>query len=220
MTYGDFAWNDLLGEKRRRTRRDDRPHARFVQGEPVPWMGHREGAWVWHVTREMPKTLNRPYFAFTLSSLRSPRRRGLDDFLKPVLDEIRNDPVSLWATLSEGERVGLRIAETSPGFPPVIDRLVEVPLTAGGRIDPRTLAEAVKAHPRLLGRNPVGVHLTVRGLRRTDAAYGGTIRIVFDGLSTLLGGSLESPADTRICDLRVVRDSRADVAEMRVWEIR
>lgn len=220
MTYGDFAWNDLLGDKRRRSRRVERPRARFVEGEPVPWMGPREGAWIWHVTRELPKTINRPYLAFTLASLRTPRRRGLDDYLKPVLDEVRNDPVSLWATLLEGERPGLRISETAPGFPPVIDRLLEVPLTAAGKIDPRTLAEAVSSFPRLLGRNPVGVHLTVRGILRSDTAYAGTIRIVFDGLSTLLGGTLDSPADTRISDLRVVRDSRADVAEIRLWEIR
>lgn len=119
-------------------------------------MGPRRGAWTWLVRRELPKPLNRPYFAFTPSALRAPRRRGLDDYLKPVLDEMRNDPVSLWATFAEGDRPGLRIADTAPGFPPVIDRVLDVPLTAAGAIDPRTLADAVSAPPRLLGRGPSG----------------------------------------------------------------
>ena len=219
MTYGDFAWNDLLGADRRRTRRPERPRARFVDGEPVPWMGAGEGAWTWHVRKELPQPLNRPYFAFTPDAPRSPRRRGLDDYLKPVLGEMKNDPLSLWATLVEGDRPGLRIADTPPGFPPIIDRVLEVPYSAGG-LDPRTLADAVSAQPRLLGRGPVGVHLTLRRILRTDVEYGGAIRVVFDGLSVLLGGDLQSPADTRIWDLRVVRDSRAEAVEIRLWDIR
>lgn len=221
MTYGDFAWNDLLGNDRRRvSRRKERPRARFVEGEPVAWMGAGEGAWLWHVSRELPKPLNRPYLAFTLSNARSAGRRGLDDFLKPILDEMKNDPVSLWATLAQGDRPGLRISDTGPAFPPIIDRVLEVPFNAAGSIDPKTLSDAVNAVPRLLGRGPVGVHVTLRSLTRRDAEYGGIIRVVFDGLSILLGGDLQSPADTRIWDLRVVRDSRAEVAEIRLWDFR
>ena len=182
-------------------------------------MGAGEGAWMWHVARELPKPLNKPYFSFTVPNLRSPRRRGLDDYLRPILDEMKNDPISLWATLNDGERTGLRIADTGPGFPPIIDRVLEVPYSAGG-LDPRTLSQAVSAQPRLLGRGPVGVHLTVRALTRRDCDYGGTIRVVFDALSILLGGDLEKPADTRIWDLRVVRDSRSEVAEVRLWDFR
>ena len=171
------------------------------------------------VGRELPHPMNRPYFSFTPERLRSNARRGLDDYVKPVIEMLKNHPVSLWATFVEGDRFGLRISETSPAFPPVIDRILTID-GPGGLVKQTAMLQAMAGQSPLVGHDPVGIHVTLPALKRTDFAHGGSIRVIFDGLSTLLGGDLSSPADTRIWDLRVVRDSRAEAAEVRIWTIR
>ncbi len=218
MTYGDFAWNDLLRPQRRRDQVADRPRPRLVEGAPVPWMGAGEDAWVWEVQHASKGPLNRPNLTFILPQLHVRGRRALDDYLQPIVSANRIAPVTLWARLTEGERTGLRIADSSPPFPPKIERNFEIASPAG-ICEPAALTEAVKEQRVIGGQTDVGIHLTLRRLTRDDFDYGGNIRVIFDGLNELLGGSMSRPADTRICDLRVTMDRHNDLTtEVRVWQ--
>ena len=72
----------------------------------------------------------------------------------------------------------------------------------------------------ILGSADVGVHITLLRLTRGDFDYSGNVRVIFDGVSTLLGGDLDRPADSRIRDLRIVRDAHATQStEVRIWQI-
>jgi hypothetical protein len=82
------------------------------------------------------------------------------------------------------------------------------------------MTEAVNSAKLILGSADVGVHITLRRLTRGDFDYSGNVRVIFDGLSILLGGSLTRQADSRIRDLRVVRDAHAfESTEVRIWQI-
>jgi hypothetical protein len=219
MTYGDFAWNDLLRPQRRRDQVADRPRPRLVEGRPVPWMGAGEDAWVWQVQQATKGPLNRPNLTFILDQLHSRGRRALDDYLQPIVSSNRVPPVALWARLTEGERTGLRIADSSPPFPPRIERNFEI-VSPAGNCEPAAVAEAVKEQRVIPGQTDIGVHLTLRRITRDDFDYGGNVRVIFDGLNELLGGSMSRPADTRICDLRLTVDRHNDLTtEVRVWQL-
>ena len=218
MTYGDFAWNHLLGKERRKDRISDRPRAVFVEGEPEPWMEAGEDAWAWQVQRALPHPLNRPYFTFTISE-GTLRRHALDDFIQPVITQMKNEPVSLWAKLQEGARPGLRIADTPPAFPPKFERTLLISCPEG-QLDADAVSSMVEKQAVISGSAPIGVHIALSKLYRSDFDFGGNVRVVFDGLSTLLGGDLARPADRRIRDLRVVRDTQTPgVTEVRLWQI-
>ena len=218
MTYGDFAWNDLLRPDRRRDRRPERPRARLVEGDPVPWMEPGEDNWAWRLRKGLPHPLNRPYFTFTLRHGHR-ARWAIDDFMQPVIQEMRTTPVSLWAKMAEGERPGLRIADAAPAFPPKFERMLAINSPAG-ECEPDAVAALIDKQTEISGQNHVGVHITLRRLSRDDFDFGGNIRVIFDGLTILLGGGLGRPADSRIRDLRVVRDTQAtDTTEIRIWQI-
>ena len=218
MTWGEFSWADLHPE-RRRDRRSGRQRAVLVSGEPVPWMGFGEDSWALKVGRALPNPLDRPFFTFVLPQHPNGRRRALDDYLQPVMDVKRSTHVSLTARLTEGDNPGLKIDEAPPAFPPRIDRILAID-SPDGYCEAAAVAAAVQKADLILGSADIGVHITLRRFTRNDFDHSGNVRVIFDGLSTLLGGDLKRPADNRIRDLRLVRDSHADqLTEVRIWQI-
>ena len=216
MTWAD-TWGNLKATERRRDQVRDRPRPIVVSEEPVPWMEPGEDLWAWKVRKALPRPLNRPYFKFVVSEPR--RRRALDDYIQSVYAEMSNQPLSLWAKIQDGERGSLTISDTSPAFPPKFERLFAVELNRG-TCEPEAVDAAIAAQELVLGSGPVGVHVTLPALRRDDFEFGGNVRALFDGLSTLLGGDLNRQADGRIEDLRVVRDKEfVGRCEVRLWAI-
>ena len=64
------------------------------------------------------------------------------------------------------------------------------------------------------------MHITLGRIRWTDFGYSSPIRMLFDGLSIVLGGSPTRPGDLRIADLRVSQNTdAATTAEIRIWRI-
>lgn len=178
-----------------------------------------EDAWAWQIRKTLPQPLNRPYFTFTIREGAGRTRWAIDDFMHPVMLEMRATPVSLWAKLTEGDRPGLRIADTAPAFPPRFERLLVIDSPAG-YCEAEAVAAVVEKQNVIAGQSHIGVHITLRRLSRNDFDFGGNVRVIFDGLNALLGGNLARPADKRIRDLRVVRDSQAaDTTEIRLWQI-
>ncbi len=219
MTYGDFAWANLQQPRRRRDERRGRPRASFVQGDPVPWMEPGDEAWAWKVRRSLPHPFDHPYLTFVLPPKPHRGPWALDDFLQPIMLEVRNTPVSMWAKMTYADRTGLRIADTVPAFPPKLERVFTVE-TPAGHCEPDDVAVAIESQSIISGQTDIGVHITVKRLSRDDYDFGGNVRTIFDGLSTLLGGDVTRPADRRIRDLRMVRDSHhGDITEVRVWQI-
>ncbi len=219
MTYGDFAWNDLLGRDRDNpSRRPDRRTNTFIEGEPVPWMDFGEDDWCWQISRVVRKPLLRPNLRFVVSRLaRAGRRYSIDDYAKPVLDVVAQKPRSVWVRMAEGDRPGVTITDVAPPFPPRIDRVLEVPFR-GQSDDAAQIKQALKKEPVIAGEQPLGIHLGIGRFEVGDFDYGGPVRVLFDGLSETLGGTLGSPGDLRIRELRVTREpGRIDGAEVRVW---
>ena len=63
-------------------------------------------------------------------------------------------------------------------------------------------------------------HVTLGRSEFADFGYGTPMRVLLDSLSPVLGGTPVRPGDTRIRDLRVVRDhTRAAGAVVRLWTI-
>jgi hypothetical protein len=218
MTYGDFAWDSLKRPKRQRDRRS-RPRAVLVEGDPVPWMEPGEDMWAWKVRRSLPHPFDRPYLTFILPTVRRRGSWGLDDYLQPIMYEMKSTPISLWAKLTEGERAGIRIADAAPAFPPKFERTISIESPAG-YCEAADVESALESELPIGGQSDIGLHITLKRLSRDDYDFGGNVRTIFDGLSTLLGGDLTRPADKRIRDLRVVRDTHCgDVIELRLWQI-
>ena len=182
-------------------------------------MGIGEDKWAYKVGRALPSPLDRPFFTFILPRQPSGRRRALDDYVQPIMDVKKTTHVSLCARLEEGDNTGLRIEEAPPAFPPRIERILAID-TPDGYCEPPAVTEAVAGSHLILGSADIGVHITLPRLTRGDFDYSGNVRVIFDGLSTLLGGTLERPADSRIRDLRIVRDAHATQStEVRIWQI-
>ena len=216
MTYGDFAWNDLLRRPRER-RRPDPPRAVFVEGDPVAWMDLGEDDWVWTVSRAVRDTIPKPYLTFVLGPTRPVRRAGIDDYAKPVLDVVSPHARSVWVKLTDGETAGVKIGNVAPPFPPRIDRSIEVPFSSD-RDDVREMKEMLARTPPMAGASDVGVHLSFGRVNVGDFDFGGPVRVMFDALSPVLDGTQTNPGDLRIKDLRVTRDQgRIDGCEIRIW---
>lgn len=214
MTYGDFAWKDVMdrsaGDKRRTPRRRSKLR---VAGEPAIYMDRDEFEWSWRVSRVVKTPLSRPQLDFVVSSFdRYGHRFGLDELAKPVLDAVvKRPPQSIWVRAEIGEDPGVRIAESVPPFPPHIDRSFEVEHLAT-----RDSADAIKDElanvPTLVGGGFVGVYLSMGPLDVRDFGFGGPVRIMFDALAAPLG------KDDRIRDLRVVAGHRDQVStEIKIW---
>ena len=113
----------------------------------------------------------------------------------------------------------MRIADTSPPFPPRIDRAIEVEILPT-RDNAQKLAAQLATTPALLGDAPVGAHITIGPADPANFGFGGPPRIVLDALSATLGGDLSRPGDLRIHDLRIVRGpARSNTTEIRLWTI-
>jgi hypothetical protein len=191
----------------------------MIAGDPVPWMGAGEDTWAYKVSRALPSPFDRPSFTFVLPRQPNGRRRALDDYLQPIMDVKKTPHVSLCARLTEGDNTGLLLDHAPPGFPPRIERLLVID-SPDGQCEPEAVTEAVASTKLILGSADIGVHMTLLRLTRGDFDYSGNVRVIFDGLSTLFGGSLERPADNRIRDLRMVRDAHATQStEVRIWQI-
>jgi hypothetical protein len=192
MTYGDFAWNDLLRKQTPQRRRRERPRGLFVEGDPVPWMDFGEDDWVWRVSRVVRR---------------------------PVLDVVAEHPRSVWVQLTHGDRPGVKVGDVAPPFPPKIERVVEVPFTSG-RDDLVEIRQALAKTPPLRGSGDVGLQLGFGRVPLGNFDYGGPVRVMFDALSKTLGGTEGRPGDLRITDLRVTREpGRIDGCEIRLWSI-
>lgn len=220
MTYGDFAWSDVL----RRTptsRRLERPRSLFVEGDPVAWMDPGESDWSWRVSRALRSVrepIVKPHLRFTLGHGYRSRRASIDDYAKPVLEEVNRYPRSVWVEIRNGDRTGVKIGNVLPPFPPRIERVIEVPF--GSKDDASEMREMLAGAPPLAGASDVGVHLAFGRVNIGNFEFGGPVRLIFDGLSAMLGGSESSPGDLRIKDLRVTRDpGRVDGCEIRLWTI-
>ena len=218
MTYGDFAWSSHLGRSAAKRRRSDRPRPVFVEGDPVPWMDFGEDDWVWRVSRAVRQAVPRPHLVFVVGA-RASSRSSIDDWAKPVLDEISSHPRSVWVELREGDRPGVKINDVAPPFPPKIDRSVEVPFESG-RDDLVEIRKALGTINPLRGSGDVGAHFGFGRVQLGDFDYGGPVRVMFDALSKTLGGTEGRPGDLRIRDLRVARDpGRVTGCEVRLWSI-
>ena len=220
MTYGDFAWKDVMDRSASASRRHERTTtAAFVQGEPVPFMDAGDEDWAWMVSRAFRRQLATPRLDFTVSSWSyAGHRFALDDLGKPVLESVAKNARSAWVTAHVGDRPGVRIADTAPPFPPRIDRVYEVgafPTREGAQ----KLTAALSSAKALLGEAPVGAHINIGPSDPANFGFGAA-RLVLDALSKPLGGDLAHPGDLRIRDLRVVRgSSRAEGTEIRLWVI-
>jgi hypothetical protein len=215
MTYGDFAWKDLMERSSTATRRVRRQvSAPFVPGEPAPFMDDLEADWSWQVSRTIKTPLICPHLDFVVSSFtRHGRRFGLDDLAKPVIDTVTKRPRSLWIRAERGDNPGVRISEVAPPFPPHIHHMIEVPALAE-RANVGVLTRTMAAAQKVPGSGPVGVHLTVGPVDIRELGFGGPVRLIFDALATPLGG------DDRIVDLRVVRgQTNGASTEVRLWLI-
>jgi hypothetical protein len=72
MTYGDFAWNDLLPRPATPTKQRERTVTPFVEGDPVPYMEFGEDDWVWRISRVIRHRHMRPRLQFILDARRPP----------------------------------------------------------------------------------------------------------------------------------------------------
>ncbi len=219
MTYGEFAWKDLM-EATTRERRRPLVHAVFVAGDPVPFMGIRERDWAYRVKHEVGETMTRPRFRFVVgNSVHGGHRFGLDDLCKPVLDVIGPRASSVWAEVTQGDNPGVGISVLSPPYPPRIDRGIVIERTPG-REHHAEITKEMALVPPLGGEGPVGAHITLGKVQMADFGYGTPVRVLFDSLSAVLGGTASRPGDTRIRDLRVVRDhTHLTGAIIRLWHM-
>lgn len=220
MTYGDFAWNDLLkrGEPDA-PRRRERTITPYIEGDPVPYLEFGEDDWVWKVTRVIRQRLMRPRLQFILDVERPPRRAfGIDDYAATLLGEVARQPNSVWATIEMGERPGVKVRDVAPSFPPKIQNVASLPFSP--RNGPSQTVEAARKMSVLLGSGPVGAYLSFGRVDIGNLGFGGAVRAVLDALSHPLGGDVDRPGKMRIKDLRVTRDPGVvDEVEIRLWTI-
>ena len=219
MTYGDFAWNDLLRQQEEPTRRRERSVTPYIEGDPVPYLEGGEDDWAWKVSRVIKHRLMRPRLEFIRDRNRPPRRAfGIDDYAQPVLAEIARQPNSIWITLEDGDRPGVKVRDVPPSFPPRIHRVATLPFSQ--RAGTHITVEAAKKIDPLLGSGPIGVYLTFGRLDVGDLGFGGAVRAALDALSYPLGGDVDRPGKMRVRDLRVTRDAGVvDEVEVRLWTI-
>lgn len=199
MTYGDFAWKDVMdrasGEGRRRRQRA--PKMR-VSGEPALFLDADAADWSWRVSRVVKTQLARPKLDFVVSRFdRYGRPFSLDDLAKPVIDVVSNRPRSIWVRAEKGDDPGLRIGESTPPFPLQIDRSLEIPVLAT-RNETAAIKKALGEMPGILGSGPIGAYLSLGPVNIREFGFGGPVRVILDGLAVPLG------SDSRIRDLRVV----------------
>ncbi len=221
MTYGNFAWKDVMDRSANASKRHERtPSAAFVAGEPVPFMDAGDEDWAWTVSRAYRRQLATPRLDFVVSAWSyAGHRYALDDLAKPVMDVVAKNARTAWVTAHVGDRPGVRIADTAPPFPPRIDRVLEVPIFPT-RENVQKLTSELSTAKVLLGEAPVGAHINVGPSDPANFGFGGAPRLVLDALSKPLGGDLSQPGDLRIRDLRVVRSSsRSEGTEIRLWVI-
>jgi hypothetical protein len=218
MTYGDFAWNDLLRPQAAPSgRRRERAITPYIEGDPIPYLEIGEDDWVWKITRVIKRNLQRPRLQIILDVARPPRRAfGIDDYAQPILDEIVRQPNSVWVSMHESDRPGVKISDVGPAFPPKIERVESLPFTLRDGMH-GTVQAAKKINP-LLGSRPVGVYLSFGRVDIGNLGFGGAVRSVLDALSSPLGGDVDRPGKMRIRDLRVTRDpGLSDEVEVRLW---
>ena len=177
-----------------------------------------EGDWSWTVSKAIKNPVQRPRLDFVVSSWAyAGHRFALDDLAKPVIEAVSRNARSAWISATRGDRPGVRVADTSPPFPPRIDRTIElsVPPT---RDNASALKAELSRQPVMRGELPVGVHIDVGSADPGNFGFGGAPRLVLDALSETLGGDLSNPGDLRIRDLRVVRGgARSTGTEIRIW---
>jgi hypothetical protein len=215
MTYGDFAWKDVMDRSANATRRVRRHvSAPFIAGEPAPFMDDAESDWAWQVSRVIKTPLICPHLDFVVTSfVRYGRRFALDDLAKPVIDTVTRHPRSMWVRVEHGDSPGVRVSEVAPPFPPHIHHMIELPVLAE-RANVSVINRDLASVAKVAGSSPVGVHLTVGPVDLRELGFGGPVRILFDALAQPLGG------DDRIIDLRVVRGSSEQRGtEIRMWMI-
>ena len=217
MTYGDFAWNDLLRQPETGSRRRERTVTPFVEGDPVPYLEYGEDDWAWRVSKVIRHRLMRPRLQIILDEARPPRRAfGIDDYAQPVLAEITRQPNSLWVTVEHGKRAGVKVGDVAPSFPPKIERVGALPFNQRDGAH-HTIEEAKKIDP-VFGSGPVGAYLSFGRVDIGNLGFGGAVRALLDALSHPLGGDVDRPGKLRIRDLRVTRDpGLVDEAEVRLW---
>lgn len=220
MTYGDFAWNDLLrpgqGQDSRRREHHVTP---YIEGDPVPYMEFGEDDWIWKITRTIRSKLMRPRLEFILDVDRPPRRAfGIDDYAAAVLKEISRQPNSVWVTVEFGNRPGVKVRDVPPSFPPRIDRVATLPFVPRDGMQPTT--QAARKIDLLIGSGPVGAYVSFGRMDIGNLGFGGAVRSVLDSLSYPLGGDVDRPGKLRIKDLRVTRDpGLVDEIEVRLWKM-
>lgn len=217
MTYGDFAWNDLLRQPQAPGRRRERAVTPYIEGDPVPYLEVGEDDWVWKVTRVVRHRLMRPRLEILLDVNRPPRRRfGIDDYAQPILAEIAKQPNSVWITLRTSDRPGVKVSDVAPSFPPRIQRVAKLPFSPRDGSHPT--AQAARSIDLLLGSAPVGAYLSFGRVDIGNLGFGGAVRTVLDALSHPLGGDMDRPGKLRVRDLRVTRDPALDAeVEVRLW---
>ena len=200
MTYGDFAWNDLLRQPQTTSNRRERTVTPFIEGDPVPYLEVGDGDWAWKVSRAIRKQQHlRPRLQFILDEMRPPRRAfGIDDYAQPVLAEITRQPNSVWITIEFGDRPGVKVGDVPPSFPPKIQQVFALPFSLRDGI--HATAREAKKGAQLLGSGPVGAYLSFGRMDIGNLGFGGAVRGLLDALSVPARRRRRSPrqdADSR-----------------------
>lgn len=184
---------------------------RFVSGEPVIFLTHkeRERAWTELVRQACPQKLRHPYLGFTVASF---RRGGnffdIDNPAKLALDCVAQTPESIWVKMNEGTRPGLEFGEQEPPVPAKVEVSIYIALPRRRSVKPLVPMSEVAALSQLgLMDEPLGLHLAfdseTEDIGRFD--FEGPIKPLIDGLGPILGNAVQGPADYRIHDLRITK---------------
>ncbi len=220
MTYGEFAWKDLMRSALRdRSRDHDEPPTVFVPGQPIAAGYAGEARWSYKVQQAVRRRLARPRLAFVVApSTRARPRFSLRGLAAPIVAVVATDPRSVWVQVATGDRLGVAVGAARPSFPPRIDRLVEL----GSALDPAANADLraeAATHQPVGGDAPLGLHVTLRG-PVVDLRDRGPVALLLSALSPLLGRSPGPTGEERIDDLRLLADARLEAsAEIRLWLI-
>lgn len=218
MTYGEFAWKDLMRSALRdRSRGHEERPTLFVTGQPILAGDAGDARWSYKVQQAARRQILRPRLGFVVASGMLGRRAfSLRGLAAPVVAAVAPAARSLWVQVATGDRLGVAIGTARPSFPPRIDRLVELDAAVDGSARADLAAEVARLRP-WAGDQPLGVHITLHGAA-LGMARDGELASLMAALGPMLGGSSGHPGEARIVDLRVLTETRLDhSAEVRLW---
>ncbi len=189
------------------------PPGSSIAGEPALFFSKGERDWRNAIASVGAQEIRALALRFTVASY---KRRGhsfdIDNLCKPVLDELRWKPDTIWARVEVGEEPGLLIFDAPPPPAPATARLVDIatPPSRSARTTgiPELMAESVLGG----GEEDVGIELAFHSpeTRIEDFGFEGPIKPLIDGMFVVLGGAAHRPSDHRIKDLRIRRGVAPD----------